>query len=445
MVHSKENVTGGTMSSDEQMTIDERHKYLRTMQKRYRQADRGTKSRLLDEMEAVTGLHRKALIRLMGSDLKRQPRRRERGATYGAAVKQALGVIAESLDWVCAERLQPNLVWVAEQLERHGELRLTATVREQLGRISVSSVRRLLADHHRDRPRLPRGGPERANTLRRTIPAGRIAWQETQPGHFEVDLVHHCGVSASGHYVHTLQMVDVATGWSERVAVLGRSFLVMQDAFRRSLARLPFPVRQVHPDNGSEFFNQHLLRFWQTTVVGVHLSRSRAWQKNDNRFVEQKNDTLVRAYLGYDRLDTVAQTNLLNQIYDAMWLYYNFFQPVLRLAEKTYLPASTGQPAQLTRRFDCAQTPFDRVCAAGVLTPAQQDRFQALRQATNPRRLRQRIYDLLDQLFVLPLAAPGDTQNVYLTLFAPQYLQKGEDGPVTLSNERIIPFGNIIF
>lgn len=427
------------MSSDERMTIEERRKYLRTMQKRYRQADRRTKSRLLDEMGAVTAMHRKALIRLMGGDLQRQRRRRERGATYGAEVKQALGVIAESLDWVCAERLQPNLVWVAEQLEQHGELTLTAKVREQLGRVSVSSVRRLLVNQRRDRPRLPRGGPERANTLTRDVPAGRIAWQEARPGHFEVDLVHHCGVSASGHYVHTLQMVDVATGWSERVAVLGRSYLVMQDAFRRILARLPFPVRQVHPDNGSEFFNHHLVRFWQTTVVDVHLSRSRAWQKNDNRFVEQKNATLVRAYLGYDRLDTVAQTNLLNQIYNAMWLYYNFFQPVLRLAEKTYQPTSPGQPPQLTRRFDRAQTPFDRVCASGVLTSAQQDRLQALRQATNPRRLRQRIYDLLDQLFALPLAVPGDIQNVYLTLFdPPQQSQKGEDGPVALSNERTI-------
>jgi len=440
MVHSKENVTGGTMSSDERMTIDERRKYLRTMQKRYRQADRRGKGRLLDEMAAVTQLHRKSLVRLMGSELKRQPRRRERGPTYGAGVKQALGVIAESLDWVCAERLQPNLVWVAEQLARHGELKLSADVRAQLGRISVTSVRRLLADQRRDRPRLPRGGPERANTLTRDVPAGRIAWQETQPGHFEVDLVHHCGVSASGHYVHTLQMVDVATGWSERVAVLGRSYGVMQDAFRRILARLPFPVREIHPDNGSEFFNQHLLRFWRERVSGVHLSRSRAWQKNDNRFVEQKNDTLVRAYLGYDRLDTVAQTNLLNQVYEAMWLYYNFFQPVLRLAEKVYLPPSDGQSARLTRRFDRAQPPFDRLCASGVLTPEQQDRLRAVRTATNPRHLRQRIYDLLNQLFALPLAAPGSTQNVYLTLFnPPQNLTKGADGPVTFSNERTIP------
>lgn len=113
----------------------------------------------------------------------------------------------------------------------------------------------------------------------------------------------------------------MATGWIERVATLGRSHLVMQDAFRRILARVPFAVLEVHPDNGSEFLNHHLRRFWKAAADNIELSRSRAWQKNDNRFVEQKNDTLVRAYLGYDRLDTVEQTLLLNRLYQRMWLH----------------------------------------------------------------------------------------------------------------------------
>ena len=130
----------------------------------------------------------------------------------------------------------------------------------------------------------------------------RIPWDEAEPGHFEVDLVHHCGPSASGEYVHTLQMVDVATGWSERVAVLGRSFRVMRVGFQRCLERLPFPVLEIHPDNGSEFLNHHLVRFFRDTVQEVDLSRSRPYHKNDNRNVEQKNSTLVRAYLGYGSL-----------------------------------------------------------------------------------------------------------------------------------------------
>jgi hypothetical protein len=233
-------------------------------------------------------------------------------------------------------------------------------------------------------------------------------------------------------------MIDVATGWSERVALLGRSYRVVRDAFERILARLPFEVLEVHPDNGSEFLNDHLLRFWKDIARIEHLSRSRAWHKNDNRFVEQKNDTLVRRYLGYDRLDTVEQTNLLNQLYEFMGLYYNGFQPVMRLAEKIVLPAHNGRGTRIKRRFDDARTPFDRLCATGQLDKRQREHFEALRDQTNPRQLRQDIYALLDQLFALPNAPDGSTQDVYLTLFIPPQFTKGEASPlalVTLSNE----------
>ncbi len=306
------------MSTDDKMTIDERRKYLRRMKKRYVHASRKERSRLLDEMEAVTELHRKSLIRLMNSDLERKPRRKQRGRTYGPEVDDALRVISESVDYICAERITPNLVWLANHLAAHDELQMSAPLLEQLGTISVSTVSRILARIRQDEPRLPRKGPRRANRLTADIPMRRIPWDEQEPGHLEADLVHHCGPSASGEYVCTIQLIDVATGWSERRAVLGRSYLVMEDAFRYILPHLPFPVREIHPDNGSEFFNHHLLRFWRELVRGVTLSRSRPYQKNDNRFVEQKNFTLVRAYLGNERLDTVAQTLAVNRLYDSL-------------------------------------------------------------------------------------------------------------------------------
>jgi hypothetical protein len=423
------------MAANDEMSIDERRKYLYQMQKRYRKASRQEKTKLLDEMQAVTGQHRKHLTRLMNGSLERQPRRRERGRTYGHDVAAAVVVIVESLDWVCAERLQPNLGWMADHLVAHGELSLAPGVREKLDRASISTVQRLLADQPRERPRLPRRGPTQAHHLRREIPMRRIPWDEVEPGHFEVDLVHHCGPATSGHYVHTCQMIDVATGWSERAATLGRSFLVMSDAFHRILARLPFPIHEIHPDNGSEFLNDHLVRFWRDKVTGVQLSRSRPYHKNDNRFVEQKNYTLVRAYLGDDRFDTVAQTLLLNTLYDHMWRYYNFFQPAMRLTEKLALPADNGQHARFRRRFDDARTPFDRLCQTDGLTPAQQVQLHALRDQANPRQLRRDIYTLLNQLFALPNAAPDSTQDVYQTLFAPHLVMKGEARPVTLSFE----------
>jgi hypothetical protein len=403
------------MSIEDKMTIDERRKYLRMMQKRYLQADRQERGRLLDEMEAVTELHRKSLIRLMKGSLERRPRRRQRGRTYGPEVDDALRVIAESMDYICPERLTPNLPWLAKHLAEHGELETSSHLLEQLEHVSVSTVGRILAGVRQDEPRLPRRGPRRTNRLLRDVPMKRIPWHEQEPGHFETDLVHHCGPSASGEYVCTIQMVYVATAWSERVAVLGRSYLVMKDGFTRILARLPFPVRQVHPDNGSEFFNHHMLRFWNGLEQEIQLSRSRPYQKNDNRFVEQKNSTLVRAYLGYDRLDTVAQTLAVNQLYDKMWLYYNLFQPVMRLAEKTWI-REKGQPSRLKRRYDDARTPFDRLCETKAIPQEQRERLQTLRNQTNPRQLRQEIHDLIDSISSLPGAAPGITEDVRLTL-----------------------------
>lgn len=171
--------------------------------------------------------------------------------------------------------------------------------------------------------------------------------------------------------------------------------------------------------------------------MGVELSRSRPYHKNDNRNVEQKNSTLVRAYLGYDRLDTVEQTQVLNQLYDKMWLYYNFFQPVMHLTEKLVIPVE-GQAARVKRHYDLAQTPFDRLCATDAISDADRQRLQLLRDQTNPRQLRQEIYDLLDYLFTLPYAVPGMTEDVYQTLLLPLTLSKGEDMPVTLSFDRTI-------
>ena len=407
------------MSEAEKMTIAERYKYLRMMQKRYQQASKAERQRLLDEMVAVTQFHRKSLVRLMKKVPQRQPRKEQRGRQYGPAVDDALRVIGESFDYICPERLTPNLVWMAELLAKHGELVVSEELLAQLEQISISTVGRIMKRVSQDEPRLPRKRPERANKVAQEIPMKRIAWDEAEVGHLEVDLVHHCGPVSEGQYVHSLQLIDVTTGWSERVALLGRSYRVTADGFRRILARIPFEIQEIHPDNGSEFINYHLIRFWRQQVKGVSLSRSRPYQKNDNRFVEQKNSTLIRAYVGYERLDTVAQTNLLNQLYDQMWFYYNFFQPVLRLAEKTPIQVA-GQLTGFKRQFDTAQTPFDRLCQTPALSSEQQHYFQALRDQTNPRQLRQDIYAMLDLLFALPTALPGQTEDVLQTLAYPE-------------------------
>jgi hypothetical protein len=414
------------MSETEQMTIDERRKYLHKMRLRYwRAEDRQGRSRLLDEIVAVTELHRKSVLRLLHGELARKPRRAQRGRAYGEGVAAAVKVIAHSLDYPCAERLCPNLVWMAEHLAGHGELELEPVVREQLGQISVATLRRMLQGQAQMTTRLAyRTGRRPApNPLLQGIPMRRIAWNEVQVGHCEVDLVHHCGSSASGQYTHTIQMVDVASGWCECVAVLGRSYLVVKDGFQRIEQRLPFTIRELHPDNGSEFFNDHLLRFWGEAFPGLELSRSRPYHKNDNRFVEENNHSFVRAYAGYDRFDTVAQTNLLNQLYDHLWVYHNLFQPVMRLQQKVIQPDNDHR---IRRVYDDACPPFNRLCAHQALRPDQQAQLEALRQATNPCALRSKIELLIEQLRSLPCAEEGAVEDVRLALSSKPITRSGQ-------------------
>src|SRR5437660_3426352 len=323
------------MPISDEMTIDERRKYVKLMASRYQKAKRNERSQLLTEMEQVSKLHRKHLIRLLnGQSLERQKRQTPRSSAYGLEVEEVILRVWESLDYICAERLTPTLVKTATHLATFGVLVLTAEVESHLATISVATVERLLRKHRSRKARLPRPGPRRANQVTKGVPMKRIAWDIREPGHFEVDLVHHSGESSAGEYGHTLQLIDVATGWSERVMLLGRGYQAMREAFEQVSKRVPFAIKELHPDNGPEFFNWHLVRYWKEQVTGVQLSRSRPYHKNDNRNVEQKNDTLVRQYFGTLRLDTPEQLEAVNALYERMWLYYNLFQPVMNLSEE---------------------------------------------------------------------------------------------------------------
>jgi hypothetical protein len=403
---------------------------LKVQQARYLAALRKERSQLLDEMKSVTGLNRKYIIQLMGTDLERKPRQRQRGRSYREDVEAPLLVVAESLDFICGKRLKPVLLSTAQDLERHGEIHLSLEVAHSLAKISASTIDRILS-RHRDRveKRLPRKAPSRPSRVLRSVPMLKIPWNEHEPGRLEVDLVHHCGPSTSGDYLYTVQMVDVATGWSERYAILGRSGLVMHDAFRILKHRLPFAIREIHTDNGPEFLNGHMLRFWPQLVPGIKLTRNRPWCKNDSRFVEQKNFSLVRAYVGYRRYDTVEQTWAINYLYELMGLYYNLFQPVMRLKEKTLVKREGYRP-KIARRYDDPCTPLARVNASGVLSPEQQDSIDQLRRAINPLRLRREITELIAQIKTMPNATPDEVQNVFNTLsrYRP-FIKKGEWHP----------------
>jgi hypothetical protein len=419
------------MSETEPMDIDERRKYIHKMWDRYRSSNKSEKGRLLDEIEAVTGMHRKAILRLLNGRLSRKKRSRERGSVYGVEVSHAVLVIARSLDYPCAERLQPNLVWMAHHLHRHGELSVGKESLEKLAKISISTLKRIYQHRGRSETKLAFQQPRRSptNNIRRLYPMRKIAWDIPEAGHFEVDLVHHCGEIANEEYIHTLQMVDIATGWSEMVAVYGRSYRVMADGFDYLLARLPFAVLEIHPDNGVEFFSRNLLRYWKEKAPELQLSRSRPYQKNDNRFVEENNHSLIRTYIGHDRLDTQAQLKALRQMYEKLWWYHNFFQPVMRLQEKEYVSS-----LQYRRKYDQAKTPFDRLVEKNILSENTRQRLETQREQTNPMDLRNQIDGLIAHLLSLPTLNHAETVNVFETLI------KEAHAPVTLSVEPTTPF-----
>ncbi len=419
------------MSEKEPMDIDERRKYIHKMWGRYRTSNKSEKGRLLDEIEAVTGMHRKAILRLLNGRLSRKKRSRERGPVYGVEVSHAVLVIARSLDYPCAERLQPNLVWMALHLHQHGELDIGKESLEKLARISISTLKRIYRHKGRSETKLAFQQPRRSPThnVRRLYPMRKIAWDIPEAGHFEVDLVHHCGEIANEEYIHTLQMVDIATGWSEMVAVYGRSYRVMADGFDYLLARLPFRLLEIHPDNGVEFFSRNLLRYWKEKVPELQLSRSRPYQKNDNRFVEENNHSLIRTYIGHDRLDTQAQLKALRQLYEKLWLYHNFFQPVMRLQEKEYVSS-----LQYRCKYDRAKTPFDRLVEKNVLSENTRQRLVTQREQTNPMDLRNQIDGLIAHLLSLPTLNHAETVNVFETLI------KEVHPSVTLSFEPTTPF-----
>ena len=414
------------MAETDPMTVNERRKYIHNLWGRYRDGSKREKSLLLDEAENVTGLHRKSILRLLNGRLSRKPRDKERGKTYDLVVKDALNVIAKSLDYGCAERLKPNLVWMAEILQSHGELRLDDSLKGKLTSISVSTLKRLVKnpEHRLDKIAF-RNGPSKPNSqLKAKIPIKIIPWDVSMPGHFEVDTVHHCGDSAQGIYVHTLQLLDVASGWSEIVPVYGNSFAAMKDGFDFLLTRLPFPVLEFHPDNGSEFINKLLLKHWKELVPDLDVTRSKPYRKNDNRFVEENNNSLIRAYIGPSRFDSAAQLATLRELEELLWLYHNFFSPCMRLKEKSI--SAEGKPR---RTFDPAHPPLDRLLASELPDKSRLKELFEFRKTINPLLLRERIDLCIHKLLVLPCLGQLERVNFYKTKL------NVKDPSVTLSFE----------
>jgi Integrase core domain len=383
--------------------------YAAKQRERYQEASRVEKHRLLDEVVAVTGIHRKAAIRL----LRRVPRPRVtpgpggRPRAYGSDVAAVAEVLWQASGRIGAHRLQPFVPELLDRLLRCGELTLAPAVDKLVRQASRPTLARLLGPA---RARYPRRGAtitRPGSVLRHEIPIRTFTeWTDARPGFLEVDLVAHCGSSTKGFYLCTLCAVDIATAWIELEPVWGKGQVRVGGAVDHVRTRLPMPLVGLDSDNGSEFINRSLRDYCRRH--GVTFTRSRPWKKNDSAHVEQKNGAVVRQLIGYDRFASRAAYGQLQRVYRLARLHVNFFQPVEKLVTKT------RQGARTHRVYDRAQTPYQRLGATGTLSAETRRELEALYQSLNPLQLRRALERELDRLWTLAAPDPrrpgGNTQ-----------------------------------
>ena len=327
--------------------MGERRVLVKAFAAEYRRVRKKRKGEILDRFVEATGYERHFAARLLRSHGRRvvvapgvilkgdvgcRIRRRRRWI-YGEDVKRVLIHLWNLLDYICGKRLVGALAETIEALERHGELKLSEQLQRKLLSVSAATIDRLLASERKKLQLKGRSSTKPGTLLRQQIPIRTFAdWDDARPGFVEVDLVAHEGGDASGDYAYTLDLTDVSTGWTELAAVQNRAQVWVFEALQEVCRRLPFRLLGLDSDNGGEFINHHLKRYCEQEEITF--TRSRPYRKNDNCFVEQKNYSVVRRHVGYQRFDTEAEVQLLNQLYEQLRLYVNFFLPSQKLKEK---------------------------------------------------------------------------------------------------------------
>ena len=326
--------------------------YVARQQERYQKAGKGEKGRILDEVEAVTGYHRKSVIRaLSGHRRESKGGRVGRPVEYGPEVAAVARVVHEAAGGIGARRLHPFVGELASRLAQFGELEMDSSTEAKLRRVSAATLERLLAAHQVPvRKRVI--SLTKAGTLLRSRIAVRTHWDwdDAQPGFVEVDTVAHCGATTEGFHLWTVTAVDVATGWVDMDVVWGRTQERVGAAIRRMRERLPVPLLGLDSDNGSEFINRGLIAYCEKNKIT--LTRSRPYRKNDSAHVEQKNGAVVRRLTGHARYSTSEAFKQMRKLYSLARLRANFFQPVRRLVDKS------RQGDRVVRRHDEAMTPY---------------------------------------------------------------------------------------
>lgn len=399
------------------MARQSKREYLRSIHERYRRGGRAEKTAMLEEFCKVCGYNRKYAIWLLNRPLKPKVVRRRvsRSATYSKASVAMLAKVWEASGYLCSQRLKAAMPQWLPWVKKH--FAINDDLAKELLTISARQMDRRLFPHKRAVKRRIYGTTRPGSLLKHMIPIKTEHWDVTLPGYLEIDLVSHSGASAAGEFLYTLDCVDISTGWVERQAVMGKGQQGIVEALRQIEQRLPFRLRGIDSDNGSEFINAHLFNFCcqRPKDQSVQFTRSRPYKKDDNAHVEQKNWTHVRKLLGWERYDSLEALQTINSLYEKLRIFQNLFQPSMKLSRKI------RKGSRLIRRYDQPATPLQRALQSPEQTPQIQT-LKSMAKNTDPFELSRQIDQQLDRLY--NLAAQPNSQLREKTA-----LRKSQRGP----------------
>ncbi len=367
------------------MNTESKKQYMETLRERYLKANKKGKGDILNEYCRNTGEDRKYAIKKFRYKVKPKESRKKRKEYYDNHVKAALVRMWQIFDYPCGQRFEESLREETDRMRNLGELSCSDEVALKLKKISSATIDRKL-EHEREVELNKRKYKPSFNfPLKKEVPVKTAADLDRKtPGVVQIDFVEHCGSSASGEYVNSLSTTDIFSGWWEGDAVMGkgqeRALLAIDEAGER----FPFSWREMHPDNGNNIMNYHIYAY--ALEHGIELSRSRAYRKNDNCFVEQKNSTHVRKEVGYLRYDTEAERKIMSDLYrNELRLYKNFFCPVIKLVSKVKFKG------QDKRKYDKAKTPYRRIMESDRVSEKKKEELKAIYDSLNPAELRRNI------------------------------------------------------
>lgn len=367
--------------------------YLQQLQKRYIKTSAKDRKIILNEFVQTTGYDRQHAGKLLRKNYCYHdgPIKRSGKVVYTSFDAAVLEKVCDLLGWINSKRVQSQIGIAVDSLVAEKELVCSQQQRQKLVKISPASIDRLLTKHNK-RPRIKGHSYTKPGTLLKTqIPVRTFAdWNEEGLGFFEIDLCGHDGGIAKGDFAWTLNFTEVKYQWTEQIAVFNKAQVYVFAGIKTIRGRLPFPLLGYDSDSGSEFINHQLYRY--SIQEKITFTRGRPGKKNDNPFVEEKNDSVVRKWVGYGRFDTQAQVDSLNELYDVLRLYTNFFLPVQKLVRKERIGS------KVKKFHDKAKTPYQRILEAEDVEKTIKDKLRKQYQTLNLVQLKRQIDEILKRL-----------------------------------------------